>query len=595
MAAETSLGWPPAIETTGSRWSTEDLYQRSRPILFLGPALVLIAVFLVWPLIWIIAVSFTTWNGYGQIRFVGLGTWSGLLSDPTFPPVLQHSLLWMGLAATVPVILGFFLAIIFNRAGGVGAAGRAILIIPLLLPPAVVAVTWQIIYNPNYGPINSILRSIRLGNVQPDWLGSLNLAFWSLCLVGLWSSVGISVLIFTAAIRSIDRSYFDLARVEGAGFWQELRTIVIPACRRSAALTIIITVVVTSQVFDLLYVLTNGGPAGATMMLPLDMYLRAFTGLANVSQGVAEAGLQVGIGIVLAILAVAVSGTHPGMAGEGEYSPIRPSRLYMAAAGLLGLVTITPLFWDVIASFTRGRAAALNPFAITWPPAFSAFATAWNDGIGSGLGQSAAIAVIVVAVTLAVSFPAAFQLSNPRMNRYLRGAVLVILIVTLLQPGEAYLIPLFYLLQQIGLGNTLAGLVLSEIARELPFTILLLWVFMRALPDEVMGAAVLETGRGFKLLWRVVAPLSAPAAAAAALWVFVSSWSEFTLPTVLLSNSPVQTAPMALRAFAGTHDTQFNLLAAGTLLVVIPVVVVLALAYGPAARGLRTAGRALAV
>ena len=96
------------------------------------------------------------------------------------------------------------------------------------------------------------------------------------------------------------------------------------------------------------------------------------------------------------------------------------------------------------------------------------------------------------------------------------------------------------------------------------------------------------------MLLQVVAPMTAPIAAAVALWVFVTSWSEATLPNILLTNSSVVTAPMALKSFAGNHDTQFNLLAAGTLLLVLPVVALLLAAYGPAARGLRVAGRALA-
>jgi multiple sugar transport system permease protein len=445
------------------------------------------------------------------------------------------------------------------------------------------------VYNPNFGPLNGLLGS--LGLPQPDWLGDPNFAFWALFAIVLWASVGFSVLVFTAAIRSIDRAYFDLARVEGADWLDEVRAILIPACRRSAAVAMIVTVVITSQVFDLLYLLTSG--ANGVNMLPLDMYNRVFTS-GQVGQGVAEAALEVGIGLMLAGFAFLVSGSHPGMSGDSDAEPARSHPLAAILTLLAVVALILPLLWDVTTAFTSGAAAVLHPGTISWPPDLAGFATAWNSGIGSGLWQSLFLASAVVAATLALSLPAAFALSGRRANRWARGVILVVLVATLLQPGEAYLIPLYYLLLQLHLGDSVAGLTLAEIARELPFAILLLWIFIRALPEDLLGAAELEAGRGLRMLTGIVVPLTAPAATAVGLWVFVTSWSEATLPNVLLSNSSLITAPVALKTFAGTHDTEFNLLAAGTLLVVLPVLIVLIFAYGPASRGLRAAGRALA-
>ncbi len=553
--------------------------------------MLLVGVFLLWPLIWILAISFTRWNGYGPISFDGLSTWTSLFADPGFQSALEHSLIWLGLTATVPVAAGFVMAVAMQRGGIIGPVARAIAVVPLLLPPAVAATTWLIAFNPNYGPLNASLRLIGLGTLQPDWLGDPRLAFWSVFAVALWSSAGLSMLIFSAALRSIDASYFDLARAEGAGPWQTLRSLIVPACRRASGLAVIVTVVLTSQVFDLLYVLTNGGPGGATLMLPLDMYLRAFTGLTNVSQGVADAALQVVLGVALAIGALALTVTHPSLAGEGDYRRPTATPSGTGISALAGLLVALPLVWTLTAAFTSGRAAILQPLSISWPPSGSAFVTAWNAGIGSGLGQSLLIALVVVGLTLLLALPAAFQLQGPGVARALRGVLLVLLLITLVQPGEAYLIPLFYLVQQLNLGDSLAGLVIIEVARVLPFAVLLLWIFMRSLSADLLASVRLEAGWGARALLRVVAPLAAPAAAATALWVFVSSWSEFTLPTLLLSNPG--TAPVALRYFAGTHDTEFNLLAAGTLLVIAPVVLALVLAYGPAARGLRAVGRSM--
>ena len=572
-------------------WRRPNGFGDLRAIAFLTPALFLISLFCIWPLIWVTAVSFTSWNGYGAIQFSGLVTWTALWTDGAFQAALRHTLLWVILSGTIPVVVGFVVAIALSRSvAPVRVAGRAVVILPLLLPPVVAAVTWQILYNPSFGPLNQLLGAMHLP--QPNWLGGVHLAFWSLFIVALWSSVGFSVIVFTAALRSIDQAYFDLARVEGASFRHDLRLILIPACRRSAALAIVVTVVITSSVYDLLTILTNGGPGNSTLMLPLDIYDRAFTG-GITAQAAAEACIQVLIGLVVAAVAFLLARNQAGMAGDAQFGQLRRSRTATALTILAIAVVVLPLGWDVMAAFTTGRAAVLSPLTFPWPPDFQSFVTAWQAGIGSGLAQSVWIAAIVVILALVVALPAAFVLAVGRGHVKLRALVLAVLVVTLLQLGEAYLIPLFYLLQQLNLGNTGIGLVLAEASRELPFAILLLWISMRALPSDLLSSAEMDAGRGARLLWYIVLPLVVPSLVAVGLWVFITSWSEYTLPTILLSNSSIQTAPMALRTFAGTHDTFYNLLAAGTLLLVIPVVVVLVMAYGPASRGLSAAGRAI--
>ncbi len=552
--------------------------------------------FLLWPLIELVGLSFASWDGYGPISFDGLRTWTSLLSDPNFQVGLEHTLLWTALSATVPVILGFTLAVIFSRAARpISAASRALAVVPLLLPQTVAAATWQIVYNPLYGPLDGTLRAVGLGRFAVGWIGGFNLSFWSLFVIALWSSVGLSILIFTAAIRSIDQSYFDLARVEGAGFWGELRAVVIPACRWAAALSLVITVVLCSQVLDLLRVLTNGGPANATLMLPLDMYNRSFSG-GNVGQGAADACVQVAIGLLLALAVLVLMRRHVGLTGEAQYGGSRPLAGLSFLAAITGFMMVLPLLWDLMAALTRGRTVALEPLSIALKhPTLSPFAVAWSSGIGVGLWESLVLALIVVACTLGLAFAAAFGLFMLRHRPLIRAAILAMLLITLLQPGQTYIIPLFYLLLQINLLDTGLGLVLVEVTLALPFAILLLWLAALALPSDILGAGEIDAGRGRQLLIRVMAPLMAPAAVAVGLWVFVSSWSQYSLPTLLLSNSSIETAPMALTAFIGTHDTEFNLLASGTLLLVLPVLVALILAYGPAARGLRAAGKALSL
>jgi ABC-type sugar transport system permease subunit len=561
--------------------------QRLRPAFYLLPAGVLISTFLVWPMVWIVGMSFTQWDGLGPIHWVGLDTWKQLFSDPTFRAALRNSVLWVGLSCVLPPSFGFALALLFARAHAwIGALGRALAVLPLLLPLVVTAVTFHLIYNPDTGPLDRLLALMHLP--QPDWLGDPTIAIWSLFAVMLWASLGLSVLVFTGALRSIDRSYFDLVRLEGASFVGEFRYVILPACRKTAALAIVATVVLTSAVFDLLIVLTTW--TNDTIMLPMDMYNR-MTG-PNVSSGAAEATLQVIAGAVLAVIVFKLAGPQSGMSGDDTGSPPRSNRVASITVACICIVLALPLLWDLSSALTSG-ADIINPPTFPWPPDFSSFGIAWSEGMfGSSLFTSAVLGLAVVALTLTLAVPAAFGLSDPRLARTARATILAILVFSVLLPGEPYLIPVFYLVHQLGLGE-LTGLLLAESARELPFAILLLWVFAGSLPTDILGAAELEAGRGMRMLTHVVVPLTAPIFAAVGVWVFITSWSEVPLANMLLTTANVETAPVALSNFAGTVDTQVSLLAAGSLLLVAPVALVLLIAYGPAARGLKIAGRAI--
>ena len=572
--------------------------------------MVIIGLFLLLPLAQLVGLSFSYWNGYTAIRFDGFDTWSALFADPNFQAALKNTLIWTAASAIVPVLLGSILAFVFHRAGArIGGFGRALVVVPLLLPATVAAATWSIMYNPLYGPLDSILAGINwklsLGRLTipidmashvPNWLGDPSIALWSIFGITVWNTVGLTVLIVTASIRAIDRGYFDIARAEGGGIWAEARHILFPATRRGIALAAIISVVLASQVEDMLLELnTNGGPDNSTLMLPLDMYFKSFSGLGNVGEGAAEACVMILIVLLVgAVALLSARGSH-SMAGEGDFAaPPRGRPLAIVLTLLAVVALVSPLFWDCMAALTSGQLIVIQPVTSALSqPSLASFASVWNLGLGTGLWESLVIAAVVVMGSLALSVPAAYGLSLIGRHRIVRALILAVLVFTLMQPGDTFVITLYYLLLSLHLLNTATGLILAEISRELPFTIVLLWIAMITLPRDVIAAAQLDGGKGLQILARVVLPLAWPAAAVAVLWVFISSWSEYALPYQLLSTSPIQTAPMALNTLAGTHDTQFNLLGAGTLLMVVPVLFGLLLVYGPAARWLRTASRAV--
>ena len=168
-----------------------------------------------------------------------------------------------------------------------------------------------------------------------------------------------------------------------------------------------------------------------------------------------------------------------------------------------------------------------------------------------------------------------------------RALGLTLLAVGLFQPTEVLLIPLFSLLQVSGLFNTSLGVILPEIARILPLAILLLWGALRGLPAELVQAAAADGAAPRQILVRVALPLALPTVTVVAVWTFLSSWNEYLLPTIVLQDESLQTVPVALGHFIGRVDTQYALIATGTLLASAPLLAVYAGGYSVLGAGLR--------
>ncbi|MDQ2745610.1 MAG: ABC transporter permease subunit, partial [Chloroflexota bacterium] len=448
---------------------------------YLTPALALYSLFVLWPVVQLFWLALQRWNGYGPRHFVGLANLGALMSDPLFRTSLDHSLLWDAGAVFVVTPLALLLALGIRRTR-FQRFFLSVLFFPALLPPAVLAAIAILGYSPLSGPLNEVLRGIGLSFLAADWLGDPHLVLGSLFVVWLWSAIGVGAVILWSALGSIAREYRELALVEGAGTWWRLRHITLPGLRRSMLTVAAIEIVLASQAFDLVFMTTGGGPGYATMLLPLDMYGRAFGGRAG--QGAAVACIQ--ILLVLAIILVLFLlfrtsdslDTGERAAEARDTSP--PVTVVLIAATLFFL---SPLAWLPLAAIQPGRSFALagpslDPGAWT----LSNLTSVWNAGLGGAITTSLALALAVVAITLVFCAPAAFALT--RLG-WARTPILGLLIFGLIQPSTVLVIPLFSLLRQLQVLGTLWGVLLPEVARSIPFATLVIWAYLAGLPREV--------------------------------------------------------------------------------------------------------------
>ncbi|MGH2449317.1 MAG: ABC transporter permease subunit [Chloroflexota bacterium] len=533
---------------------------------------------MLWPLAWMGWLSLQRWTGYGPSSFDGVANFGGLLADPLFQTSLGHSLLWELCAAVLAPALGFGLALLGQRAKG---PSIGLFFFPLLLPGTVVASIWTLVYSPLSGLVDGAIGMVGLPAV--DWLGDPKLAGGALFAAWLWSALGASVLVCAVGLRSIDQEYLDLATVEGAGRRQRFRYVIFPGMRRALAFSSVISVALAWQVFDLVFATTGGGPGYATMLLPVDLYGRAFGG--QTGEAAAEGALMALLGLALAAAALWFLRGSPSLdLGEHtrqERSAALPSWMMAAAAAIF----ILPLAWLARALFLPGRALALGNAGFDPAAVPANLRTVWSSGLPSAVGLSLEMGLAVATLTVALAIPAAFALS--RIKTRIRWAALALLLVGLFQPTSVTIIPLFTLLKQFGLLDEPWGVLLPEAARVVPFATLLIWGYLAGSPREVFEAASSDGASAWQQLRYLAVPLAKPALLAAAAWAFITSWNEFLLPTLVSQDGGLQTVPTLLGSFVGAYDTQYGALAAGALIALLPPLLLLLLFRAVVSAGAR--------
>jgi raffinose/stachyose/melibiose transport system permease protein len=246
--------------------------------LYLAPALALYAVFFLWPLTKLVQLSTVEWQGLGPRTFVGLANYERLLtSDPDVWLALKHNVIWMVFAVTFPVAIGLVLAVFLSRSPLHGRLlFRTIYFLPYVLSSAAIAVIWRGMYNPNYGAVNGILTAVGLEALGRGWLGDRAMALPALFVAWAWAAYGLGMVIFLAALQGIDETYYDAAKVDGANTLQQFWYVTLPFIRRPLSTVILLRIIAAFQVFDLVYIMTDGGPAKATLVLSIHMFHAAF-------------------------------------------------------------------------------------------------------------------------------------------------------------------------------------------------------------------------------------------------------------------------------------------------------------------------------
>jgi raffinose/stachyose/melibiose transport system permease protein len=268
------------------------------------PALIVFVAFGVVPLLGVVALSFTTWDGLGAITPSGLTSWTAVLTDPGLPHALWVTFLVMALSWLVQTPISLLIGVFVAGHQRYRALLAVLFFVPLLLSSAAIAITYKALLDPNFG----LGAGLGIPLLQQDWLGQANLALGVVVFVVSWQFIPFHSLIYQGGVRQIPRSMYEAAELDGAGRVRQFFAITLPQLKYTIIASSTLILVGSLTYFDLIFVLTGGGPADATTTLAVDMYKRGFQ--ANLmGPASAIAVILVLVGLALALLMRRVGGS----------------------------------------------------------------------------------------------------------------------------------------------------------------------------------------------------------------------------------------------------------------------------------------------
>lgn len=235
-------------------------------LFFILPAAILFVGIIIVPIFMSVFYSFQNWDGMGQAQFIGLDNYVKLFTSKSagFPRTVGNAMLLAVLSTLIQLPISLFFALVLAK----GIKGErffvTVFFVPVLISTVVIGQLWLKIYNPEYGIINSFLRAVNLDYLCRTWLGEQDTALMAVFIPTLWQYVGYHMLLMYAGVKNVSKDIIEAATIDGANYWQTSTRIIIPIIKPVLKVCVIFAVTGSLKAFDIIYVLTNGGPAHAS-------------------------------------------------------------------------------------------------------------------------------------------------------------------------------------------------------------------------------------------------------------------------------------------------------------------------------------------
>lgn len=271
---------------------------------FILPAVAFFAIFIAYPLVKSFYISLHSWPGFGPEKWVGLGNFTGMFKDQVWREALEHTLIFTAATTVISTVVAMVVAVVLKARWRFGVVFRVAILVPSLMSLVVSGTLWGLIYEPSFGILDQFFASIGLRSLSISWLSNSYTVLPSIIAVTIWQSVGFFMLIFYAALHDIDPELYEAARIDGASVLAQFRHVTVPMLRTVTSIVVTLNLINGVKTFDLIYVMTGGGPNNASASLTTYLYNLAFGG--QVAGAVPLVGYATAIGVMVLLLAVII-------------------------------------------------------------------------------------------------------------------------------------------------------------------------------------------------------------------------------------------------------------------------------------------------
>ena len=595
---------------------------------FVLPMAVLMIGLILWPFVNAIVLSTTALNFMtGETVDVGLRNYRRLFSDSDYLLTMQNTIRFTVWSLAVKFVAGMTIAMILNSRIPWRGLITTIMLLPWIIPEIVTALAWKSIYDPIFGGLNPILSSVGLIDRPVGWLSERDTAMASIIAVNVWKGIPFYTLLLLAGLKAIDTSQLEAAEVDGASTVQRFRHVTLPGLRYVIVVVLLLSFISTFNQFGLIFLMTGGGPGGATRLYSILAYEKAIASLqygpgSAIALSVAPlmafliwllarfmrrddrpvptdrrphignrigAGVSRGFGIALDAIAWpidmlfgafgrlggALSGWIPARGGRRHVRRARreATQTWLRVALLVPILlfVLFPFYWIIITSLKTTPQISQRA-SIFWPDPFTVeqYTTLIaNSPFITWFLNSALIAGASTMVSVAFAAMAAYALT--RLKFLGSGLLTTFILITYLLPATLIFIPLYQILSDIGLINTYGALIVTYPTFLMPFATWVLIGYFRSIPVELEEAAMIDGGNRFQAFWHITLPLAAPALLSVTLFAFTNAWNEFLFAFVFVTSESLKTLPVGLQSMVVGDLLPWGQLMAASLLTAVPV------------------------
>jgi multiple sugar transport system permease protein len=627
-----------AARRTGLSSRLDRLSEARFGLLMFLPAALLVGLFVLPPIIAVFGMSVFRIELLrpGPTMFVGLNNFTiRLPADSNFLLAIPRTIIFAAGTTIITVPLAIAAALIMNRRWRFGTLIGVALLLPWAIAPVVTGFFWRFMFQPTFGVMTNIANALGLANGTVPWLQGTETAMGIAMIATAWRIVPLLGLLLLAALKTIPDAHFRAARMDGAGAWQSFRFITLPALRPTLLITTVLTIIISLQTFDVIFQLTKGGPGFDTTTMTYYIFDSAINKL-SLGYSAALALLLLVIIVFFSALVFLLRGRDRSTPHEEEdltaasgrafrrLTAISTSRvdsgpmaaalrryepegfggatggrrwrmpgglgraLFVAAAGALILWSVFPTLWILIASLQPEGAVTSRPLELTAQLDFEHFGSLLRDrGWQGSIFVSLAVSLGATALTLVIGALAAYPLARLAVPG--RRVFLGLMVFTQMIPGIVLGIPVLLIFKNLGLKDSILGLILAYTAFLLPLIVWLLRNIFLSVPRSLEASARIDGATRIGTLFRITIPAAAAGIAAVAILLLISTWNEFLFAVILGDTGAVTVtrrigfidSPTSVSA-----QPAYTLQAAAGILAVLPCVILVFLFHRRISAGL---------